>query len=154
MEANITNNAKLSARPLPVVQSYSRGAQFTTINVGRSAAESDNGGESEDGQTHSCTTLTVKSASPLSAADVFGLLWTNGLYTSISTEELAAIAERFGLTTYDALAASLISGRYTYAEELACHRKAILGDTAELEELTSFADECKAMAKAVFTDGE
>lgn len=151
MEANITNNTELTSRPLPVVQSYSRGAQFTTINVGRSEAKSDKGNEEEE-QTHSCTTLTIKAATPVAAADVFGLLWANGLYSAMSTEELAAIAERFALTGYDALAASLIAGRYTYAEELACHRKAILGDTAELEELTAFADECKAMAKAVFAD--
>ncbi len=147
MDTTITHSADLPSQPLPIVQSYSRGAQFTTVNVGRSASADDKGEE-----RHSCTTLAVKSATPVTAADVFALLWANGLYPELSAEELAALAERFTLTTYDMLAAALIAGRYTYAEELACHRKAILGQTAELEELAAFADECKARARAVFPE--
>ena len=74
MDTTITHSSDLPSRPLPIVQSYSRGAQFTTVNVGRSAATDGKGEE-----LHSCTTLAVKSASPVTAADVFGLLWAKGL---------------------------------------------------------------------------
>ncbi len=149
MKTTITQNEGLPGRPISFVQSHSRSRHFATINVGAKEQEA------EDVQTFSCTTLAIQSETTLNANDVFGALYANGLYGDIAATELCGIAAALHIGSYDSLCATLIAGRYSYAEELAAHRKALLGDTEELAELTAFAEECKAKAKAAFAcDGK
>lgn len=155
IETSINQTSGLQSAPQPVVQMYGRNKQVTTVNVGIKKEEKADGennitGGDGDGFVYSCTTLSLVSASPVTIGEVLRTLCANNLYGALQTDELAAIAERFGVTIYEALAAALISGRYTYADELACHRKALLGDAEDLAQLASFADECKAMARGVF----
>ena len=60
----------------------------------------------------------------------------------------------FAIPDYDTLAAVLISGRYTYPEELSCHRKAILGDMQPLTELNAYVEQCKSLAAQCFDENE
>ncbi len=142
MKANLTQNTDLASRPSVFVQSHTSALHFTTINVGiKPMADTD---------TYECTTLSIVSTTLPSSNDIFRYLYERGLYPSVSTEEVTELSSALHLDTYDALSAALIAGRYTYAEELACHRKALLGDTEELSQLDTFASECKQMAKDVF----
>lgn len=126
-------------QPSVIVQSHSRDRHFTTINIGRK--------HNDSGGTHECSTLSLVTSSHLTAEAAFRTIYNNGLYDAMAAGEVAALAEAFGIGDYKTLAATLIAGRYTVAEELAAHRKALSGDSADLEELSAFAERCKALAK-------
>ncbi len=148
-------------RPLPIVRSYARQTEFLTLNLGMQPYEPE--GEVQDVPTDAAgkkstmyrgITVSVSHRGRMDAAGILSLLYAQGLYPRTDTRFLQALVCTFGITGYKQLAALLIGGRYSYAEELAAHRKALSGDTADLEELSRFAEECKAMARPVFTSNE
>ncbi|MCI7776715.1 MAG: hypothetical protein MR534_04190 [Prevotellaceae bacterium] len=148
-------------QPLPIVRSYARQTEFLTLNLDMQPCEPD--GEAQDASAddagqksvlYSGVTVSVSHRGRMDAAGILSLLYAQGLYPRIDTRFLKDLSLTFGITDYRQLAALLIGGRYSYAEELAAHRKALSGDTADIEELTRFADECKAMARPVFTSNE
>lgn len=131
----------IEQKPRTVAQSHTRSLHVTTLNVGHT----------EQADAHACTTLSIVTDQVPTAQQVFRALCENALYDALTTDELADIAQTFAIQTYEELAAALIAGRYTYADELSCHREALLGTTQKLEALNAFVQECKAKARAVFT---
>lgn len=151
----------VGTRPLPIVRSYARQTEFLTLNLDMQPCEPT--GEVQDapaddagqkGTMYRGITVSVSHRGRMDAAGILSLLYAQGLYPRTDTRFLQALVSTFGITGYRQLAALLIGGRYSYAEELAAHRKALSGDTADLDELSRFAEECKAMARPVFTSNE
>ena len=74
------------------------------------------------------------------------------LFASIDSAFLIGLVNAYHIPDYDTLAAVLVSGRYTYAEELSAHRKALLGDKQPLKELNAYVEQCKRLAAACFKE--
>ena len=92
------------------------------------------------------------SGSHLTANDVVKIIVQQGLCASIDTAFLKCLVATYNIPDYDTLAAVLVSGSYTYADELATHRKALLGDVQPLADLNAYVEQCKRLAAACFSE--
>ena len=140
-----TTNEAMTSEPTPIVRSYSGHKEITTINI--------NVTQNADGE-YQCQTLSVSHEGRLSASDIIKTVTEKGMFDHIDATFLKCLVRLFTIPDYDTLAAVLISGRYTYPEELSCHRKAILGDMQPLTELNAYVEQCKVLAAQCFDENE
>ena len=138
-----TTNEAIASEPTPIVRSYSGRKEITTINI--------NVTQNDDGE-YQCQTLSISHEGRLSASDIIKIISEKGLFDNISITFLKCLVGLFAIPDYDTLAAVLVSGRYTYPEELSCHRKALLGDMQPLTELNAYVEQCKVLAAQCFDD--
>jgi hypothetical protein len=73
-----------------------------------------------------------------------------GMFAHIDATFLKRLVALFSIPDYDTFAAILVSGKYTYPEELSCHRKALLGNMQPLKELNAYVEQCKSLAAQCF----
>ncbi len=129
-------------RPAVIMQSHAPHQHYTTINIGRTT--------NEDGTAHHCHTILLTTTEHLTAEETLKVIFQHNLLSELTAEELSELVLTFKVDNYDTLAALLIASRYTTAEELAAHRKALCGDDTDLKELSEFAEWCKKLAKETF----
>lgn len=141
----ITKNEAITSEPTPIVRSYAGQKEITTINI--------NVTQNADGE-YQCQTLSISHDGRLSASDIIKTVAEKGMFDHIGVTFLKCLVSLFAIPDYDTLAAVLISGRYTYAEELSCHRKALLGDMQPLTELNAYVEQCKVLAAQCFDDAD
>ena len=135
----------MTSEPTPIVRSYSGQKEITTINL--------NVTQNTDGE-YQCQTLSISHDGRLSASDIIKTIAEKGMFDHINATFLKCLVRLFTIPDYDTLAAVLISGRYTYPEELSCHRKAILGDMQPLTELNAYVEQCKSLAAQCFDNAD
>ena len=140
-----TTNEAMTSEPTPIVRSYSGRKEITTINL--------NVTQNTDGE-YQCQTLSISHDGRLSASGIIKTVAEKGLFAHVDATFLKCLVRLFTIPDYDTLAAVLISGRYTYPEELSCHRKAILGDMQPLTELNAYVEQCKVLAAQCFDENE
>ncbi|MDY4500152.1 MAG: hypothetical protein SPE04_11380 [Prevotella sp.] len=140
-----TKNEAMTSEPTPIVRYYSGQKEITTINI--------NVTQNDDGE-YQCHTLSISYEGRLSASDIIKIIAEKGMFTHIDATFLKCLVSLFAIPDYDTLAAVLISGRYTYPEELSCHRKAILGDMQPLTELNAYIEQCKVLAAQCFDNAD
>ena len=136
-----TTNEAMTSEPIPIVRSYAGQKEITTINI--------NVTQNADGE-YQCQTISISHDGRLSASDIIKAIAGKGMFDHIGITFLKCLVSLFAIPDYDTLAAVLVSGRYTYAEELSCHRKALLGDRQPLIELNAYVEQCKALAAQCF----
>lgn len=136
-----TTNEAITSEPTPIVRSYAGQKEIVTINI--------NVTQNADGE-YQCQTLSISHDGRLSASDIIKTIVEEGMFAHIDVTFLKCLVSLFAIPDYDTLAAVLISGRYTYPEELSCHRKALLGDMQPLTELNAYVEQCKALAAQCF----
>ena len=136
-----TKNEAITSEPTPIVRSYAGQKEIITINL--------NVTQNDDGE-YQCQTLSVSHDGRLSASDIIKIISKKGLFAHIDVTFLKCLVSMFDIPDYDTLAAVLVSGRYTYPEELSCHRKAILGDRQPLTALNAYVEQCKGLAAQCF----
>lgn len=153
-----THTEALTSAPQSIVRSYAGGKEIVTLNLNIQQQPSAKQVEAPtmDGktaETYQCTTLSVlHSGSLLTANDVVKIIVQQGMFASIDTDFLKRLVATYDIPDYDTLAAVLVNGRYTYADELATHRKALLGDKQPLAELNAYVEQCKQLAAACFSE--
>lgn len=153
-----THTESLTSATQSIVRSYSGGREIVTLNldIQRQPATQQADAPAIDGETaeaYECTTISVlHSGSHLTANDVVKIIVQQGMFASIDTDFLKSLVATYDIPDYDTLAAVLVSGRYTYADELATHRKALLGDGQPLVELNAYVEQCKQLAAACFSE--
>ena len=140
-----TTNEAITSEPTPIVRSYSGRKEITTINI--------NVTQNDDGE-YQCQTLSISHDGRLSASDIIKIISEKGMFGYIDVTFLKCLVSLFAIPDYDPLAAILISGKYTYPEELSCHRKALLGDMQPLTELNAYVEQCKVLAAQCFDENE
>lgn len=152
-----THTEALTSVPQSIVRSYAGGKEIVTLNLNiqqqPSAKQAD--APTMDGktaETYQCTTLSISHEGRLTANDVIKIIVQQDLFASIDAAFLKSLVNAYHIPDYDTLAAVLVSGRYTYAEELATHRKALLGDKRPLAELNAYVEQCKQLAAACFKE--
>ena len=136
-----TKNEAMTSEPIPIVRSYAGQKEITTINL--------NVTQNDDGE-YQCHTLSISHEGRLSASDIIKTIADKGLFALVDATFLKCLVSLFAIPDYDTLAAVLISGRYTYPEELSCHRKALLGDSQPLTALNAYVEQCKSLAAQCF----
>lgn len=136
-----TTNEAITSEPTPIVRSYAGQKEIITINI--------NVTQNADGE-YQCQTLSISHDGRLSASEIIKTIVEKGMFAHIDVAFLKCLVSLFAIPDYDTLAAVLISGRYTYPEELSCHRKAILGDMQPLTELNAYVEQCKILAEQCF----
>lgn len=140
-----TTNEAITSEPTPIVRYYSGQKEITTINI--------NVTQNADGE-YQCHTLSISHDGRLSASDIIKAIAEKGMFDHIDATFLKCLVGLFAIPDYDTLAAVLISGRYTYPEELSCHRKAILGDMQSFTELNAYVEQCKILAAQCFDNAD
>ena len=140
-----TKNEAMTSEPTPIVRSYAGQKEITTINL--------NVTQNTDGE-YQCQTLSISHDGRLSASGIIKTVAEKGLFAHVDATFLKCLVRLFTIPDYDTLAAVLISGRYTYPEELSCHRKAILGDMQPLTELNAYVEQCKSLAAQCFDNAD
>ena len=140
-----TTNEAMTSEPTPIVRSYSGRKEITTINI--------NVTKNADGE-YQCQTLSISHDGRLSASNIIKTIAEKGMFDHIDATFLKCLVSLFAIPDYDTLAAILISGKYTYPEELSCHRKALLGDMQPLTELNAYVEQCKSLAAQCFDENE
>ena len=140
-----TTNEAMTSEPTPIVRSYAGQKEITTINL--------NVTQNTDGE-YQCQTLSISHDGRLSASGIIKTVAEKGLFAHVDATFLKCLVRLFTIPDYDTLAAVLISGRYTYPEELSCHRKAILGDMQPLTELNAYVEQCKSLAAQCFDNAD
>lgn len=140
-----TTNEAMTSEPTPIVRSYAGHKEIITINI--------NVTQNADGE-YQCRTLSVSHDGRLSASDIIKTVTEKGMFAHIDATFLKCLVSLFAIPDYDTLAATLISGRYTYPEELSCHRKALLGDMQPLTELNDYVEQCKVLAAQCFDNAD
>ena len=135
----------MTSEPIPIVRSYSGHKEIITINI--------NVTQNADGE-YQCQTLSISHDGRLSASDIIKIISEKGMFGYIDVTFLKCLVSLFAIPDYDTLAAVLISGRYTYPEELSCHRKALLGDIQPLTALNAYVEQCKILAAQCFDENE
>lgn len=141
MNIRETKNEAMSSEPVPIVRSYAGQKEIITLNI--------NVTQTADGE-YQCSTLSLSHEGRMSAADLIKAIAKKGMFAYIDATFLKRLASMFAIPDYDTLAAILVSGKYTYPEELSCHRKAILGDMQPLKELNAYVEQCKSLASQCF----
>lgn len=137
----ITTNEVITSEPTPIVRSYAGQKEIITINL--------NVTQNDDGE-YQCQTLSISHDGRLSAPDIIKTIAGKGMFAHIDATFLKCLVSLFAIPDYDTLAAVLVSGKYTYPEELSCHRKALLGDMQPLTELNAYVEQCKVLAAQCF----
>lgn len=140
-----TKNEAMTSEPTPIVRSYAVQKEIITINI--------NVTQNADGE-YQCQTLSISHDGRLSASDIIKTIVEKGMFAHIDVAFLKCLVSLFAIPDYDTLAAVLISGRYTYPEELSCHRKALLGDMQPLTELNAYVEQCKILAAQCFDNAD
>lgn len=140
-----TKNEAMTSKPTPIVRSYAGQKEIITINI--------NVTQNADGE-YQCHTLSISHDGRLSASDIIKTIVEKGMFAHIDVSFLKCLVSLFAIPDYDTLAAVLISGRYTYPEELSCHRKALLGDMQPLTELNAYVEQCKSLAAQCFDNAD
>lgn len=140
-----TKNEAITYEPTPIVRSYAGQKEIITINI--------NVTQNADGE-YQCQTLSISHDGRLSASDIIKTIVEKGMFAHIDVAFLKCLVSLFAIPDYDTLAAVLISGRYTYPEELSCHRKALLGDMQPLTELNAYVEQCKILAAQCFDNAD
>lgn len=140
-----TKNEAITSAPTPIVRSYAGQKEIITINI--------NVTQNADGE-YQCHTLSISHDGRLSASDIIKTIVEKGMFAHIDVSFLKCLVSLFAIPDYDTLAAVLISGRYTYPEELSCHRKALLGDMQPLTELNAYVEQCKSLAAQCFDNAD
>ena len=140
-----TKNEAMTSEPTPIVRSYAGQKEITTINI--------NVTKNADGE-YQCQTLSISHDGRLSASDIIKIISEKGMFGYIDVTFLKCLVSLFAIPDYDTLAAILISGKYTYPEELSCHRKALLGDMQPLTELNAYVEQCKVLAAQCFDNAD
>ena len=140
-----TTNEAMTSEPTPIVRSYAGQKEITTINL--------NVTQNTDGE-YQCQTLSISHDGRLSASGIIKTVAEKGLFAHVDATFLKCLVRLFTIPDYDTLAAVLISGRYTYPEELSCHRKALLGDMQPLTELNAYVEQCKSLAAQCFDNAD
>ncbi len=140
-----TTNEAMTSEPTPIVRSYAGQKEIITINI--------NVTQNADGE-YQCQTLSISHDGRLSASDIIKTIVEKGMFAHIDVAFLKCLVSLFAISDYDTLAAVLVSGRYTYPEELSCHRKALLGDMQPLTELNAYVEQCKILAAQCFDNAE
>ena len=140
-----TTNEAMTSEPTPIVRSYAGQKEIITINI--------NVTQNADGE-YQCQTLSISHDGRLSASDIIKTIVEKGMFAHIDFAFLKCLVSLFAIPDYDTLSAVLISGRYTYPEELSCHRKAILGDMQPLTELNAYVEQCKILAAQCFDNAD
>ena len=135
----------MTSEPIPIVRSYAGQKEIITINI--------NVTQNADGE-YQCQTLSISHDGRLSASGIIKTVAEKGLFAHVDATFLKCLVRLFTIPDYDTLAAVLISGRYTYPEELSCHRKAILGDRQPLTELNAYVEQCKSLAAQCFDNAD
>ena len=135
----------LTKNPRHIVRSYSKISEFLTINLSPSSYKNEAGE-----QRIRCTTVAISHEGRMTAQTLLKTIYRQGLFDNLSVAFLQELVSVYRIPDYHTLAAFLIGARYSYAEELCAHRKALLGDTTDLEQVTEFAERCKALAKPAF----
>ena len=135
----------MTSEPIPIVRSYSGHKEIITINI--------NVTQNADGE-YQCQTLSISHDGRLSASNIIKTIAEKGMFDHIDATFLKCLVSLFAIPDYDALAAILISGKYTYPEELSCHRKALLGDMQPLTELNAYVEQCKVLAAQCFDNAD
>ena len=135
----------MTSEPIPIVRSYAGQKEIITINI--------NVTQNADGE-YQCQTLSITHDGRLSASDIIKTIAEKGMFDHIGVTFLKCLVSLFAIPDYDTLAAVLISGRYTYPEELSCHRKALLGDMQPLTELNAYVEQCKVLAAQCFDNAD
>lgn len=151
----ITISDGLVSKPQPIVRSYAGGKEIVTLNLNiqqqPSAQQADIPTmDGETNETYQCTTLSISHEGRLTANDIIKIIVQQDLFASIDAAFLMVLVDAYHIPDYDTLAAVLVSGRYTYAEELSAHRKALLGDKQPFEELNAYVEQCKRLAAVCF----
>ena len=141
----ITTNEAITSEPTPIVRSYAGQKEIITINI--------NVTKNADGE-YQCQTLSISHDGRLSASDIIKTIVEKGMFAHIDVAFLKCLVSLFAVPDYDTLAAVLISGRYTYPEELSCHRKALLGDMQPLTDLNAYVEQCKILAALCFDNAD
>ena len=141
----ITKNEAMTSEPIPIVRSYSGHKEIITINI--------NVTQNADGE-YQCQTLSISHDGRLSASNIIKTISEKGMFDHIDATFLKCLVGLFAIPDYDTLAAVLISGRYTYPEELSCHRKALLGDIQPLTALNAYVEQCKVLAAQCFDNSD
>ena len=136
-----TTNEAITSEPTPIVRSYAGKKEIITINI--------NVTQNDDGE-YQCQTLSISHDGRLSASDIIKTISEKGMFAHIDVAFLKCLVGLFAIPDYDTLSAVLVSGRYTYPEELSCHRKALLGDMQPLTELNAYVEQCKFLAAQCF----
>lgn len=155
-----THTEAIASAPQSIVRSYSGGMEIVTINLDIQLRQATQQADAPaiDGETteaYQCTTISVlRSGSKLTANDVVKIIVQQGMFASIDTAFLKCLVATYNIPDYDTLAAVLVSGRYTYADELATHRKALLGDWKPLSELNAYVEQCKSLAAQCFDNAD
>ena len=153
-----THTEALTSAPQSIVRSYYGGREIVTLNLNIQQQPSSKQADvptmnGETAEVYECTTISVShSGSLLTANDVVKIIVRQGLFASIDTAFLKRLVATYNIPDYDTLAAVLVSGRYTYADELAIHRKALLDDGQPLVELNAYVEQCKQLAAACFSE--
>ena len=140
-----TKNEAMTSEPIPIVRSYSGQKEIITINLKVT--------QNDDGE-YQFQTLSISHDGRLSVSDIIKTIAEKGMFAHIDATFLKCLVSLFAIPDYDTLAAVLISGRYTYPEELSCHRKAILGDIQPLTELNAYVEQCKVLAAQCFDNAD
>ena len=140
-----TKNEAITSEPTPIVRSYAGQKEIITINI--------NVTQNTDGE-YQCQTLSISHDGRLSASDIIKIISEKGMFGYIDVTFLKCLVSLFAIPDYDTLAAILISGKYTYPEELSCHRKALLGDMQPLTELNAYVEQCKVLAAQCFDNAD
>lgn len=134
-------NEAMPSEPIPIVRSYAGQNEIITVNL--------NVEKTDDGE-YGCDTLSLSHEGRMSAADLIKAIAKKGMFDHINATFLKRLVSLFAIPDYDTLAAILVSGKYTYPEELSCHRKALLGDMQPLKELNAYVEQCKSLAAQCF----
>ena len=140
-----TTNEAMTSEPTPIVRSYAGQKEIITINI--------NVTQNDDGE-YQCQTLSISHDGRLSASDIIKTIAEKGMFDHIDAKFLKCLISLFAIPDYDTLSAVLISGRYTYPEELSCHRKALLGDMQPITELNAYVEQCKVLAAQCFDEND
>lgn len=141
MNIRETKNEAMSSEPIPIVRSYAGQKEIITLNI--------NVTQTADGE-YQCSTLSISHEGRMSASDLIKAIAKKGMFAHIDAAFLKRLVALFSIPDYDTLAAILVSGKYTYPEELSCHRKALQGNMQPLKELNAYVEQCKSLAAQCF----
>lgn len=141
MNIRETKNEAMSSEPIPIVRSYAGQKEIITLNLNV---------EKTDNDEYQCVTLSLSHEGRMSASDLIKAIAKKGMFAHIDAAFLKRLVSMFAIPDYDTLAAILVSGKYTYPEELSCHRKALLGNMQPLKELNAYVEQCKRLAAQCF----
>lgn len=141
MTTRVIQITGIEEKPSVFAISFINGKVLYRINISIAAKE--------DG-TFSCVSLHISSDTKLGFIELLKLVDSEIKLENTDIETIRVIVGRYDISGYDSLVPMLISIRYTFADELSCHRKALLGEEEPLDELNGFVTYCKDIALQIF----